>query len=344
GGGRRSTPTYRSPGCGGRSPTCCPTSPAANSSGPRHSASVCSSGSARRSAGLRRAGSSIAGFPSASTPTAVTSSPRIPSSRSGSWSPARTSSERPSTRGSRSPVRRRWRRRRAATGGSSTTSRWGRSNRVSTAIWSSSTGTTSVFLRTRSALSAQSSLSSAAGSPTTRGCWRQPASPAISRHEAATTGEGLMFGHVLLITAVLSTPFAVRMEAASALDGTGQVPLVTVEKARCRPGDKVETGLQGQVPVGDRVSGRAAEGYFCNMTMVGGVRTRSFANFDVYGDCAYYTESPGGFGGPGADGHGNVVDVSDPTRPVVTATLTARAMGNAGESLRVNAKRGLLVA
>jgi hypothetical protein len=153
-----------------------------------------------------------------------------------------------------------------------------------------------------------------------------------------------MFGHVLLITAVLSTPFAVRMEAASALDGTGQVPLVTVEKARCRPGDKVETGLQGQVPVGDRVSGRAAEGYFCNMTMVGGVRTRSFANFDVYGDCAYYTESPGGFGGPGADGHGNVVDVSDPTRPVVTATLTARAMGNAGESLRVNAKRGLLVA
>jgi hypothetical protein len=153
-----------------------------------------------------------------------------------------------------------------------------------------------------------------------------------------------MFGHVLLITAVLSTPFAVRMEAASALDGTGQVPLVTVEKARCRPGDKVETGLQGQVPVGDRVSGRAAEGYFCNMAMVGGVRTRGFANFDVYGDCAYYTESPGGFGGPGADGHGNVVDVSDPTRPVVTATLTARAMGNAGESLRVNAKRGLLVA
>ena len=36
--------------------------------------------------------------------------------------------------------------------------------------------------------------------------------------------------------------------------------------------------------------------------------------------------------------------MSDPTRPVRTATLTARAMGNAGESLRVNPKRGLLVA
>jgi hypothetical protein len=51
------------------------------------------------------------------------------------------------------------------------------------------------------------------------------------------------------------------------MDGTGQVPLVAVEKARCRPGDKVETGLQGRVPMGDRVSGRAAEGYVCNMTM-----------------------------------------------------------------------------
>ena len=52
----------------------------------------------------------------------------------------------------------------------------------------------------------------------------------ISRHGRVTAAaeEGLMFGRVLLVTMVLSTPFAVRMETASALDGTGQVPLVAV--------------------------------------------------------------------------------------------------------------------
>jgi len=69
--------------------------------------------------------------------------------------------------------------------------------------------------------------------------------------------------------------------------GTGdEVPLVAVPKASCRPGDKVETGLQGQVPLADRLSGRAAEGYHCNLDLVGGFLSGSFANFDTYKDCA----------------------------------------------------------
>ena len=154
-----------------------------------------------------------------------------------------------------------------------------------------------------------------------------------------------MFGRVLLASIMLSAPLgAVQAERAGAAGGGGRVPLVAVPKAQCQPGDPVETGLQGQVPMADRLSGRAAKGYACNLTMVGEFASRSFANFDTYGNCAYYTDNSGGFLGPASDGGGVVLDVSDPAHPVKTDYLTARAMGNAGESLRVNARRGLLVA
>ena len=67
----------------------------------------------------------------------------------------------------------------------------------------------------------------------------------------------------------------------------------------------------------------------------------SFANFDTYKNCAYYSDTIGAFN---AEGGTVVVDVSDPRKPVQTAYLTERAAANAGESLRVHRKRGLLVA
>jgi hypothetical protein len=120
-------------------------------------------------------------------------------------------------------------------------------------------------------------------------------------------------------------------------------------KARCQLGDRPETGLQGRVPPADRVSGRAVLGYTCNLKVVGGFASASFANFDSYKNCVYYTDNRGGSGsiigqGNPADGGGVVLDVSNPTHPVKTAYLTAWAMKDAGESLRVNIKRGLLVA
>ena len=42
-----------------------------------------------------------------------------------------------------------------------------------------------------------------------------------------------------------------------------------VPRATCQPGDKPDTALQGQVSLPDRVMGRAAEGYFCNVRVVG---------------------------------------------------------------------------
>src|SRR3954463_10532260 len=111
--------------------------------------------------------------------------------------------------------------------------------------------------------------------------------------------------------------------------------------AQCGPNDKPETGLQGQVPMADRVSGRSVEGYNCNLTEVGYLPSSSFANFDTYKNCAYYSDT---IGAVNAEGGTVVVDVSDPRKPVQTAYLTAKAAANAGESLRVNIRRGLLVA
>src|SRR6476661_8872353 len=132
---------------------------------------------------------------------------------------------------------------------------------------------------------------------------------------------------------------AVVLAACAALGGAGSA--FAASPALCGPGDKLETGLQGQLPQADRASGRAADGYTCNLTEVGFYPSTSFANFDTYGNCAYYSDTIGLYS---ADGGTIVLDVSDPRHPVKTDYLTARSAKNAGESLRVNLARGLLVA
>jgi hypothetical protein len=94
----------------------------------------------------------------------------------------------------------------------------------------------------------------------------------------------------------MTAPSAIREFDALAAD---DVP-VTTTKAQCQPGDLVETGLQGQVPIPDRLDGRAARGYHCNLAQVGafGARrddptqqwTTGWANFDTYKNCAYYSD------------------------------------------------------
>src|SRR3954470_12062060 len=122
-----------------------------------------------------------------------------------------------------------------------------------------------------------------------------------------------------------------------------------VPKAKCRPNDSVETGLQGQVPVADRASGRAAEHYWCNIDLLGSQgravdpahnTVSAWATLDTYDHCAYYGDSAGNESTPGGE---VVVDISDPAHPKQTAYLTSTAMQSGWESTRVNAKRGLLV-
>jgi hypothetical protein len=120
----------------------------------------------------------------------------------------------------------------------------------------------------------------------------------------------------------------------------------SVPVAHCQTGDLTETGLQGQVPIADRTDGRAAIGYNCNLKLLGSYadpidvthqQTAGWASLDMYKNCVYYGQASG-------TGVTNVVDISDPTHPMLTATLNTPAMVNPWESLRVNARRGLLVA
>ena len=148
-------------------------------------------------------------------------------------------------------------------------------------------------------------------------------------------------GRALLALAVVS--FGVAPPTAGASAPGPDSTWTTVPKAQCQPGDPVETGLQGQVPRADRSSGRAAQGYACNLKLVGRYESNGFASFDTYRDCAYYSDNPGAIG-TAADTGTVVLDLRDPRHPVRTDYLTARAMRDTGESLRVNARRGLLVA
>jgi hypothetical protein len=83
--------------------------------------------------------------------------------------------------------------------------------------------------------------------------------------------------------------------------------------SRCGRLDLPETGVQGEVPVADQVSGRAAHGYNCGLALVGHVPLPgAAANMAWAGHCAFVATAGSGI---------NVVDVSDPAHPAVTATL-----------------------
>ena len=125
------------------------------------------------------------------------------------------------------------------------------------------------------------------------------------------------------------------VDAAESIDTTFG-PRTAVPQTPCRPKDRPETDLQGRIPPTDRLTGRAAEGYICNLDLIGNFRQPAYSTLDSFQNCAYY-------GLDTQTGAAQVLDVSDPSHPRATARLTTKAMENSGESLRVNAKRKLLI-
>jgi len=118
----------------------------------------------------------------------------------------------------------------------------------------------------------------------------------------------------------------------------------SVPRAQCGPGSRPETGIQGEVPVADRRSGRSAEGYDCNLAVVGhygpddGFEGASW-QMAWFGDCAYFgTRIDGSEHKPGTQ----VIDASDRTDPRFSTSLTTTAMQNPWESLKAHLGRGLL--
>ena len=114
--------------------------------------------------------------------------------------------------------------------------------------------------------------------------------------------------------------------------------------------------MQGRVSRAEHESGRAAEGYTCNMEMVGsytipnaigtvgGFKVERYT--DKSGrDCAYYDTTllyPTNIAD--AQAGVNVLDMSDPTKPVLTAQLISPAMLTPHESVVLSQKAGVLAA
>lgn len=162
-----------------------------------------------------------------------------------------------------------------------------------------------------------------------------------------------LFGSCLALTGCLS-------ESSDATNGgSGSITPQQVQatpRAQCGTGSRPETGLQGRISQEDHDSGRAAAGFICNMQLVGS-QVAPVANGTVGGfkthryvdpkgnECAYY-DSTLLFPSNLLDGQAGVkvLDMSDPTNPVQTATLLSPAMLSPHESLVISEKAGILAA
>lgn len=161
----------------------------------------------------------------------------------------------------------------------------------------------------------------------------------------ALTAVGLMIAGLLAASRAMdSGPAAAQQSSAgvrpsAALTEPWSKP---VPRAECGKGDRIESALQGQTTIAERMTGAALKAYNCNLELVGQFQgegaTWQMASFDR---CAYY-------GTGNRDGQQRkgvvVVDASDPRHPVATAYLDARAMWDPWESLKANAARKLLAA
>ena len=111
--------------------------------------------------------------------------------------------------------------------------------------------------------------------------------------------------------------------------------------------------VQGKAPKADYDSGRASKGYYCNARQIshygasGGYRVERYADNSGH-ECAFWDSTllfPTNVPDEGTEGPGvYVMDMHDPAHPVHTDTLRTPAMESPHESLRLNQKRGLLVA
>jgi hypothetical protein len=121
---------------------------------------------------------------------------------------------------------------------------------------------------------------------------------------------------------------------------------------RC-DGASLPEKVQGRAPLADVATGRAAKGYSCNATEIshtgktGGYRVERYVDKAGH-ECGFYDSTllwPTSVGDQGTDGPGTyVMDMKDPAHPVHTATIQSPAFQSPHESVRLNVKRGLLVA
>lgn len=133
-----------------------------------------------------------------------------------------------------------------------------------------------------------------------------------------------------------------------ALVHRAEPPLVATPRAHCGAGSHPEPGIQGRVPAGS-----GDNGLWCNLTLVshqgtsGGFKTLRY--IDQHGRvCAFYDTAllfpTNAVNLMGTSLGVAVLDMSNPSHPVQTDTLTQVPMMTPHESLNLNVKRGLLAA
>ncbi|MGH8528885.1 MAG: LVIVD repeat-containing protein [Nevskiales bacterium] len=147
-----------------------------------------------------------------------------------------------------------------------------------------------------------------------------------------------------------------RQVTGAAPDPTPGDSSTATPRAQCGPGSRPETGLQGRVSREEIDDGRAAEGFTCNTELVGsytvpnvigtvgGFKVERYTDAAGH-DCAYYDTTllfPTNLLDMNAGV--NVLDMSDPTHPVLTAQLLTPAMLSPHESLVLSTERGVLAA
>lgn len=136
----------------------------------------------------------------------------------------------------------------------------------------------------------------------------------------------------------------------------GEPSTAAIQKADCGPGSRPETGMQGRVTQEDHDNGYAEQGFTCNTELVGSyivpnaIGTVGGFKVERYVDtagreCAYYDSTlmfPTNFVDLNAGV--NVLDMSDPERPLLTSRLISPAMLSPHESLVVSQEAGILAA
>jgi hypothetical protein len=148
-------------------------------------------------------------------------------------------------------------------------------------------------------------------------------------------------------TVEVPRPFALPAQAPA------EPPIVATPPARCNAGSRPEPSIQGRLPREEVDSGRADEGYWCNLTVLG--RSGNTGGFRVHRyidqaghECAYYDTAllfPTNALSFSAEPTGvAVLDMSDPRKPVRTETLITPAMQTPHESVNISVQRGILAA
>lgn len=125
-------------------------------------------------------------------------------------------------------------------------------------------------------------------------------------------------------------------------------PLVATPRADCISGARREPGIQGRVP-----AGAAEKGLSCNADLIGRQGTSGGFKVHRYVDragheCGYYDTAllfpANALRLDGSSQGVTVLDMSNPNKPVQTATLSELPMLSPHESVALNQKRGLLAA